>query len=145
MTVRTDTGDPGENVRRQWEQERRLRQNRRRPATVLSEEAAVQTPAVSGGPDPNTEGQPVRTEQPQEVVEPAEDAQEPEDDDQGAEDAQDGQEAPEEAEPEPIVVERPTNTFGGLDEWRAYRLANGYTEAELEGLGRNAVRDLDDR
>lgn len=31
------------------------------------------------------------------------------------------------------------------DDWRTYRLANGYTEEDLEGMGRNDLRDLKDR
>lgn len=31
------------------------------------------------------------------------------------------------------------------DDWYAWRLANGYTEEELEGLGRDALKDLADK
>lgn len=44
------------------------------------------------------------------------------------------------------ALERPHNTFGKKEEWYAYRLAQGYTEEELAGLGRNDLRDtLEDR
>ena len=31
------------------------------------------------------------------------------------------------------------------DDWHAYRLAHGYSEEELDGLGRDELKDLDDR
>lgn len=43
-----------------------------------------------------------------------------------------------------VVIERPSGNAKG-DVWRDYRLANGYTEEELEGKGRNELRDLEDR
>ena len=44
------------------------------------------------------------------------------------------------------ALERPHPAFGKKEEWYAYRLAQGYTEEELEGLGRNDLRDkLGDR
>ena len=45
--------------------------------------------------------------------------------------------------PEP-EDDRPAGNASQPD-WHAYRLSHGYTAEELEGLGRNDLRDLDDR
>lgn len=134
-TVRTDV-NPGEAVRQQMIKERRLRENRRQPATVVSEEAAVEGASPVGGPNPNDEFiKPARI-----VVQADSEPDEP--DDNESDDSQEAQVEPSEPETQ---VERPNDTFGSKGAWRAYRLANGYTEEELEGLGRDNLRDLDDR
>lgn len=130
-TVNTQ-GDVGSAVRAQMERDRRLRQNRRKPSTVISESATVQSSSEQGGPNPNTEGQPVRP-----AVE-SEPAAQPE--------AEETPQEPQEPVSEPQVeLERPNNVFGSKADWRKYRLSQGYTADELEGLGRDSLRDLDDR
>lgn len=63
-------------------------------------------------------------------------------------------EEPDESELEPQgadsgateALERPHPHFGKKEEWYAFRLAQGYSEEELAGLGRNDLRDkLEDR
>lgn len=49
--------------------------------------------------------------------------------------------AVEEAEPEVITPEPPASN-GSKAAWHAYRLAQGHSAEELEGMGRNALRDL---
>lgn len=39
--------------------------------------------------------------------------------------------------------ERPSGR-AGLETWTAYALAHGYSEDDLDGMGRNAIRDLFD-
>jgi hypothetical protein len=57
--------------------------------------------------------------------------------------------APEDVAPEEKVTETPEddrpagNASGPV--WHEYRLAHGYTAEELEGMGRDALRDLADR
>jgi hypothetical protein len=52
-------------------------------------------------------------------------------------------------EPEPLGDDSPPDDRpsgnSSEDEWRTYRLAHGYTEDELAGLGRNKLRELEDR
>jgi len=40
--------------------------------------------------------------------------------------------------------DRPSGNSSG-EEWATYRLAHGYEAVEIEGLGRNELRDLEDR
>lgn len=42
------------------------------------------------------------------------------------------------------IMERPAGN-ASEQAWRDYRLAHGYSEYELEGLGRNDLRNLEDR
>jgi len=46
---------------------------------------------------------------------------------------------------EAVVADDRPNDNGSTADWKTYRLAYGYAEAELEGLTRNALRDLADR
>jgi len=53
--------------------------------------------------------------------------------------------AAEEAEVEPEEDEDRPAGNASKDEWYDYRLANSYSEEELEDLGRDDLRDLEDR
>ena len=48
------------------------------------------------------------------------------------------------AKPEPAAEVEPAKPAASASEadWRAYALANGKTETDLDGLGRNDIRDL---
>jgi hypothetical protein len=56
-----------------------------------------------------------------------------------------GDSGTEPGEEEIVVADDRPNPNGSTADWKAYRLAHGYAEAELEGLSRNALRDLADR
>ena len=43
-----------------------------------------------------------------------------------------------------VVDDRPAGN-ASTDDWRTYRLAHGYTVDEVDGLGRDGLRDLEDR
>lgn len=51
----------------------------------------------------------------------------------------------EEVTPEQAMAEDRPAGNAPQDEWASYRLRHGYSEEELEGQGRNALRDLEDR
>lgn len=147
----TGFGNPSEGVR----QEQAKEMARRRAASRLTRRSRPSIRRVTPVPPVEVEEETTApVEEPQEPQEepqeepqvPQPEAQEPVSEETPESTQESETPQGESGDPEePQEIERPSDLFGSEAAWRDYRLANGYTEEEVEGLGRNALRDLPDR
>lgn len=151
-TIKT-TGNVGEAVRQGWEAEARRRSG------ITHPRAYRKTAEVAPEPEEETPVEVTETEdaelvahleQVEENIQAVLESVTPPAEEEAEEEVS---EEPE-PEPEPAVdeveeeapsIEAPSKVTGSLEEWQKYRLATGYTEEEIEGLGRNDLRALPDK